>query len=259
MSEGLRDQLLRDDWPAVPDDGLDPASRDLAALEHLAGQGDAAMQLIEPIRRGIGRVEYSSPGTTLMRVGDGNQILIAADADEGRSLIASIEPTFMTLCTLSLMDEVCHALEFTHFMRHHLALYEKKEAPSVDPACAACIRPLELSWAPTIAEIYQAGFTAEELEDAMRAGTLFGAFDPETNELIGFAGEHREGSIGILQIKDFFRRKGWAEALEATKIAEHLSRGWLPWCQIDEGNDASLALQEKLGFRLTPPEQVFLW
>lgn len=190
MCEVPPSALLRGDWPDVPDDGVSPEWRAEAALENLADAGDAAIQLSEAIRRGRGQVVYTSPGATLMRMEDANQMLIAPDLDEGRRIFCAIEPTFMTLCTMGLMDEICAHFEFTHFMRHHLALYESTEPIPVDPALAEHIMPLDSSWAPTVSQIYSHGFSPEEIAGEMSMGTLFGAFDPEDGELVGFIGEH---------------------------------------------------------------------
>lgn len=74
---------------------------------------------------------------------------------------------------------------------------------------------------------------------------IWGLYDG--GQLAGFIGLHPEGSMGMLEILPEFRRKGYGYALEAHLIAEHLRRGWVPYCHVVDGNTASLALQKKLG------------
>ena len=53
--------------------------------------------------------------------------------------------------------------------------------------------------------------------------------------------------------------KGWGRALEASKINQSLDRGQTPWLEVFAGNEASLALQRKLGLTVSSAdEQLFL-
>ena len=69
-------------------------------------------------------------------------------------------------------------------------------------------------------------------------------------ELAAFAGVHAEGSMGMLEVLPAYRRRGMGEALEAWLIGWMLERGRVPFCQIFDGNEASLRLQKKLGLKL---------
>ena len=73
----------------------------------------------------------------------------------------------------------------------------------------------------------------------------FGAF--VGGALAGFIGTHAEGSMGMLEIFPEYRRRGLGCALEAGLIRRLLERGEIPFCQVIEGNEASMRLQEKLG------------
>ena len=42
------------------------------------------------------------------------------------------------------------------------------------------------------------------------------------------------------------------EALETCLITRQLEKGWVPFCQIFDGNEPSLRLQKKLGLKLAP-------
>ena len=79
----------------------------------------------------------------------------------------------------------------------------------------------------------------------------------EGGELVGFIGEHLEGSMGLLHVFPPFRRRGFGEALEKIMIAETMREGYVPFGQITKDNEASLRLQKKLG--LTISENLICW
>ena len=111
--------------------------------------------------------------------------------------------------------------------------------------------PLGPEWAETVCAHYTlippAGVAAR-----LAAGTVTGAFlpGPQGRRLVGFIGQHSEGSMGMLVVLPQFRRMGLGAALEAHAIARLLRQGRVPFCHIFAGNRASLALQKKLGLSL---------
>ncbi|MEG0453655.1 MAG: GNAT family N-acetyltransferase [Coprobacillus sp.] len=76
---------------------------------------------------------------------------------------------------------------------------------------------------------------------------MWGIFEEE--QLAGFIGIHLEGSMGLLEILPNYRRKGYGEALESFLINWYLENDLVPYCQVIEGNEASLKLQKKLGLK----------
>ena len=95
----------------------------------------------------------------------------------------------------------------------------------------------------------------EYMEERISAGTMYGAFDAD--RLIGFVGLHEEGSMGMLFVEEAYRRQGIGASLESFLINVQLSSGFTPYCQIMEGNQESVALQEKLGLYLA--EETLWW
>lgn len=69
----------------------------------------------------------------------------------------------------------------------------------------------------------------------------------EGHHLAGFIGLHPEGSMGMLEVLPEYRHRGYGYALEAHLIDVHLRRGWIPYCHVVDGNEASVHLQRKLG------------
>lgn len=71
----------------------------------------------------------------------------------------------------------------------------------------------------------------------------------EENQLCAFISVHEGGygSIGMLEVKQSYRRRGFGQLLEQAMINEQLRRGNIPYGEIFYGNQASLLLQKKVG------------
>lgn len=94
----------------------------------------------------------------------------------------------------------------------------------------------------------------EAVEDHLARGWVRGGFDA-AGALVGFIGEHDEASMGMLEVFPEARRRGFARALEAALIGELLEAGRVPYCHVAPGNEASRALQRKLGLRRVDTRQ----
>ena len=78
---------------------------------------------------------------------------------------------------------------------------------------------------------------------------IIGAFID--NNLVGFIGFHEEGSMGMLEIKKEYRRRGIGKLLEKNMINYALERGKYPYGQVIVGNEKSLQLQKSLGLEIS--------
>lgn len=90
----------------------------------------------------------------------------------------------------------------------------------------------------------------ENIEALYREGKLFSARMAKgegQGAFVGFIGIHPEGSMGMLHVFEEYRRRGYAEEIEKFLINHYISRGEIPYGHVMIGNEASLALQEKLG------------
>ena len=76
-------------------------------------------------------------------------------------------------------------------------------------------------------------------------GNVIGAFINEN--LVGFAGLHEEGSLGMIYVVPSFRNKHIGMALETYLINLELEKGNIPFVQVKLGNDEADKMQEKLG------------
>ena len=97
----------------------------------------------------------------------------------------------------------------------------------------------------------------EELRKVVESGNVMLGYDEE--ELIGFIGEHLEGSIGMLYIFPEQRRKGYASALEKKLIQRTIDKGFIPFGHVVHDNAASIELQKKLGMKQADIIVSWLW
>ena len=118
------------------------------------------------------------------------------------------------------------------------------------------IRELTTDDLPQVAAHYKLE-SKEEIAATIEHGLMFGA--EVDGELAGFIGIHSEGSIGMLEVFPEFRHKGYGYALEAYLISLHLQRGWIPYCHVIDGNEASIGLQKKLGMVCADLPAIWIW
>ena len=222
------------------------------ALQVLEGAPLRAFALAEEIRRGVAQVLFADEGCVLARVTDGNQVIYAPDHELGLAVLGSLsEPTLVTVCEPGLQRAVMDLMGFDVVDPYHLCVYQKDRPAKVAAKLAEGIRPLSVEFADQVREHYAFAqwLAAGELEALLAKGAFFGAFEGEgdSQELVGFVGEHPEGSIGMLEVFPGHRRRGWGRALEATKINACLELGQTPWTEVYPYNKASLKLQKSLG------------
>lgn len=110
------------------------------------------------------------------------------------------------------------------------------------------IKRLAPSLAGTVLAAYhngESGYTLESMERIMRDRGVFGAI--ADGKLAGFIGRHGDGSMGMLEVFEPFRRRGIAAMLEKFLMTYVMTFGRTPKCDVYTDNAASMALQSKLG------------
>lgn len=96
-----------------------------------------------------------------------------------------------------------------------------------------------------------------ELLEIIRRKELFIGYHNGT--LIGFIGQHPEGSMGLLEVLPPYRGNGYGTELESFMIAHMLTEGSIPFCQIEIQNEKSLNLQKKLGLTISKENMYWLF
>ena len=117
------------------------------------------------------------------------------------------------------------------------------------------IRKLDEKFLDVLERHYHTYVEKGYVETQLKSGVMYGIF--EGTQLAGFIGMHKEGSIGMLEIFEKYRNKGYAKALESFYINLHLRNGWTPFGQVETGNEKSLKLQESLN--LYPAKDMLYW
>ena len=231
----------------------DEQERRERALKLLKGAPMTAFPLAEQIRRGIGRVMVADKNAIFLYDSPSCQFLYALEREAGRNVLAScVEPAELCMLGRVALRDAQYILGMHRLTPCYLAVYEKDEPPVYN--ILLDIRVLDRSFADEILANYVRAYEheKEEIEEMLDSGKFLGGF--EDGELVGFVGEHPEGAFGLLEVRPEYRRKGWAHALLAAKIAQHMKRGFVPWSEVFPDNAASLKLHEQVGFTFYPPE-----
>ena len=226
------------------------------ALELLEDAPLRAQPLANAIRMGRAEACVAERGCVLGRFEDGHQMLYAPDHVRALDLAAPyVREGMLTLLEPRLSQALSRATGHLRVVPVHVCVYRSMRPVTISEERQRCIRTLDPGDADVILDWYAHADYVERtaLLRRLAEGRFFGAFVEE--ELVGFVGEHEEGSIGLLEVRRRWRRSGWGEALEATKINDCLSRGELPWTEVYPQNKNSLTLQRKLGLSILPSSE----
>ncbi len=206
------------------------------------------IHIIESLARGSGEILYECGEDALVY---DRECLLAmltvASREKGEELLAlAPEGTESFLLSQDFMVPVLKERFGMHVdMECVNALYTNREHL---PVKHRDIRRLSAESLGYVLENYRYG-NREYVEERLKRGQLFGIF--REGRLAGFAGEHEEGSLGMLFVDPACRRQGLGESLEAFLINRHKDMGYTPYGQIMVGNQSSLKMQERLGLYLS--------
>ncbi len=203
--------------------------------------------MTESLRRGNADVLFDRPdGVMLYDRRAKSYMLAAATETAAEQMVSKIEnPTLLVAHDPFSRRLLAERFSFPEILGVVQAAYLKKE---IDVP-AADIRPLDVSHHAFVRAHYSSVDEDSYIEERLREGEMYGVY--QDGHLAGFMGTHAEGSLGLLEILPAYRRRGLGEALERHVTRVHLSRGWTPFAQIEDGNLASKALHRKLGFEIS--------
>lgn len=238
--------------------------RMMAAYNRLLKNKLLHMDMLELIKRGNAILLYDGvAGTFLKDKISGVCLLTVQDKESGIKILNKVfdgqdgekttykTPELFVIHQEYMADVITERFGLKMWSGCYQYVYTKKESL---PKIEADIRRLDASYLDVVCAHYD--ITDEE--DILRKltnGKIYGIFVED--KLAGFAGEHEEGSMGMLEIFPDYRGKGLATALETELINRTLQRGDTPYCQIREDNVISIRLQEKLG--LYPAQKKIWW
>jgi len=90
----------------------------------------------------------------------------------------------------------------------------------------------------------------EYIQERIRAGVLYGIY--RENGLAGTAAIHRDGSLGLLYVKESFRRQGLGTSLAAYAANRILEKNRVPYGHIPAADAAAKQLFDRLRFYQAP-------
>ena len=214
--------------------------------------------LLGALQRGAGELVAGGESGALLRETSGSYMFTAASRQAAAELVEALPAcTSMMVCQADLADIPAKQYGLEIGKSCHQAVYTGGPLPQRDVLTFRAPGEAEL-------DIIEATYALEDRQVLTRLrddGMLFAGFDQ--GEFVGYVGRHQEGSIGLLNVFPQYRRRGYGQELETFILNRVLAAGELPYCQIFQGNEASLALQAKLGWKLAdkytcwlfPPEE----
>jgi len=228
------------------------------------------MDMLEALRRGNAEILYfEEDGVLLKEKNSGAYLFTTKDRESGEKILIKVFSGEDSLSgrILSKREEVKLLVSHQDFMNAFLCdffsidlemeciqvVYTRREPLPIKKGMD--IRRLDGRFLEVLEKQYHAYVEEGYVEEQLKSGVMYGIF--EEAQLAGFIGMHKEGSIGMLKIFEPYRNKGYAKALEAFCINLHLKNGWMPFGQIEVGNERSFKLQESL--HLYPAREKLYW
>lgn len=208
--------------------------------------------LLAALRRGTGEILAGGEDSALLREASGVYMLSATSREAAEEVLAALPAcTTLVACQADLADIPARKYGLVSGGNCYQAVYTGSPLPLDDVLTFRAPNEEEL-------DVIDATYDLDDragLAKLRDRGMLFAGFAGE--EFVGYVGRHREGSVGLLNVFPQYRRKGYGQRLETFILNRVVAAGERPYCQIFEGNEASLALQAKLGWQLA--EKPICW
>ena len=209
------------------------------------------------LKRGTGEVIVEQEDALLIRDQiSGAYMLACEDAELGLQLLDHHIDEGCNLLMVSneaIGQEAYKRFGFDEKIEcYQVAYYGEK--PSTDVAIS--VRVADEHDLSMLIENYDR-ISPEELEMVVKRQSILLGYSQE--KLIGFIGEHLEGSMGILYVFPEHRQKGYGSALQLCQMARIMDKGYIPFGQVEKENQASLLLQKKLGMTQSDNRIVWMW
>lgn len=206
--------------------------------------------LVQVMNRGTAEIlENDEKGIFLRDTVSNVYMLAAKDTEIGINWIDKHEHRNYEL--LNVFDEklfryIKERYQFNHELICYQAVYLHNEIPSFDKKLI--IKPAIIEDIDFIFQHYSM-LNKNELIKMVEGNNLYVGY--ENNQIVGFIGQHLEGSMGVLKILPEYRNKGYGTTLETFMIHEMKMNDMIPFCQVEIENEKSLMLQKKLGMHIS--------
>lgn len=222
-----------------------------AALSYLYEDFLLNASVIDPILRGTAEVLCAFNGCVFLRERSGVLMLQTEDLGLARTLLEKTPTATLVVHDEKLVPLAVELKGYDEITPCYQAVYTG-DPPSMSGSLD--IRPLVGCEAGYAVEMYR--FDLASAQRHIELGLIYGGFSK--GEIAGIVGYHYQGSMGMLFVKPQFRRAGAGEELEKFVIRKKLAKNEIPYCQVVEGNEPSLALQRKLGLGISDKKLFWL-
>lgn len=206
----------------------------------------------------LGRADVAcagDAGVALQLHATGSYLIAAVDVAGARAVMEALPPAEGKRTFMFTDERAAIELGFDAGHREPYYIYVYKHETPLPLRDTIKIERLGPEHAAFLGAHY-ALLPAEDIERHLADGWVWGGYN-EQGELVGFIGEHDEGSLGMLEVLPEHRRRGYAHDLEAALVNRMLEAGRVPFGQVAVDNEASKALQETL--KMTRAETVNCW
>ena len=221
------------------------------------------MDMIELIRRGRARLVYQQEGEILLKdmvtgIYFHTRMMPLADLkdwklpeylkEHGESISCMVThqenmvDVIQTKLGLSVSEE-CWQVVYTK--REKMPVRGLYGPNGIRKEDGLCIRLLDETSQEFVVEHYETGDGGAYVRSRIHNKAVYGAFYGE--KIVGFAGQHEEGSLGMLFVLPQYRSRHVAAALETYMVNLSVERGEVPYGHVITGNTASEKMQESLG------------
>ena len=219
------------------------------ALEYLQKDLLHNIGMIGPIKRGTAQILHVCDDGVMLRDRVSDAVMLSVSAYEtGAMLLEQIPSAKLYLVHQGFMlDDLKAKVRLSDAHEDFTAVYLRGEPLPVRSDMS--IVPLDVSALDLVQRNYGVKVGADYLRGRLEASALFGAF--VEGELVGFGGEHEEGSLGMLVILEPYRRMGYAASLVGFGVNRQLERKLTPFSCIGVDNAASIEMHKKLGFTVS--------
>lgn len=196
-------------------------------------------------------------GLLLLSHADDMYYASAKNKQAAMDILQLIPQDYHGLCVCDDIFMECIDLYITYgtkFNSYNM-VYEKQEK-AVLTNTTIRIQPLTEKDIEIVKQTYnnpiydQPGYIASCIRNGM-----LGAYVDD--KLAGYIGLHNSGAIGLLEVFEDYRQQGIAKTLVASMINHCLETKQIAYTQVQQKNETSLQLQEKLGF--TKADKPCVW
>lgn len=226
------------------------------ALAYLDANRPLHIDMIDPILRDSVEILYADADGVLFKELVSNTFMISSDSEvRGRELLDALgKQDLYCVHQKYLYDWLMQKYPDLESFACYQTVYEKSQ-PIQRNVAQLDIRPLGVEDIDIVFRNYSAFADYGYIKNRLESGALFGGYTD--GRICGFIGTHEEGSIGLLEVFDEYKKRGFGYELLSFMINRFLANGQTPYGQIAVDNEASKALNRKLGFTLS--EDILYW